>query len=498
MATRHILIFWLCALPFFVACTSSNTLVPPDSAAPGSIIGRLSNPLLQREVHNLNVFTIPSTRTTSTDSTGSFRIVDVPPGDYTLYARSYTERGIASANARVSVHPGDATTADLVLSSSTANVGAVKGVVLDERSRPVSGAAIRSMPGEREYTSGIDGTFVIPDVSAGVYRISVTKDTTSGEIQADVRERQLSSVEIMLRPIDTVNATLIGSVRESTLPLEGVEVRIVSLGIVDTTDAKGTYRIPSIPEGNYYVRFQKEGYRMSNIPFKISRPGQSRIDALMVKGSDISELGLELYARINGNLDDSSPRDREMTMLGGGYATDRYGDPTGALACNGSGGVEVVDTIGLNVLPITLGAWLYVPRGPDKNQLILGKSDHPSGDGYYFYLKNGAIGLMYTTVRFNFTATVEFAGIPRDSWFWVAFTLDNMGTGYGTINGLYETMLSGSSFPNTPTDTPARFRIGSVQTSTAMPGFTGRIDHVVLYNRKMNIDELRDIMEQGD
>lgn len=497
MATSHILIFWLCALPLFVACTGSNTLVPPDSTASGSIIGRVSNPLQQYEVHNINVFTIPSSRTTSTDSSGSFRIVDVPPGDYTLYARSYNERAIASANARVSVHPGDATTADLVVSSSTANVGAVKGVVLDERSQPVSGAAIRSMPGEREYLSGIDGTFIIPDVSAGVYRISATKDSTSGEVQADVQERQLSTVEIMLRPIDTVNATVIGNVRESTLPLEGVEVRIVSLGIVDTTDANGTYRIPSIPEGNYYVRFQKEGYRMRNVPLKISRPGQSRIDALMVKGTDIPERGLELYARLNGRTDDGSPRDREMKMLGGEYTTDRFGNPTGALSCNGSGGVEVLDTLGLNVLPITLGAWIYVPRGPDVDQLILGKSNHPSGDGYYFYASKNKITCIYT-LNFNVYASVSFGNYPRDTWFYVAFTLDSAGRGFGVFNGVNQTETLGPWPPVRPTQTTGALRIGSVQTTTTMAGFTGRIDHVILYNRAMTIDEIRDAMEQGD
>ena len=498
MATKYVLIIYLCALPIFVACSGSGALVQPDPTAPGSITGRVTNPLQGNNVRNLNIFTIPSTQTTTTDSIGSFRVADVPPGDYTLYGRLYDESAVSAANVHVSVRPGENTTANLIVSSTAFDVGAINGVVLDEYSQPVRGATLGIAPGELEYTSGSDGTFNIPDVTAGVYRITATRGNSSGDVQVDVRAGHLSSIEIKLLPIDTASSTLIGTARESSLPLEGVVVRIVSLGIVDTTDANGTYRISNIPEGNYYVRFQKAGYRMRNVPLKIRQPGKSRIDALMVKGADISEHGLELYARLNGNLDDSSPRARELTMLGGGYATDRYGNPTGALACNGSGGVEVVDTIGLNALPITLGAWLYVPRGPDMNQLILGKSDHPSGDGYYFYLKNGALGLMYTTVRFNFTATVEFAGFPRDSWFWVAFTLDNVGTGYGTINGLYEMSLSGSRFPNTPTDTPARFRIGSVQTSTAMPGFTGRIDHVVLYNRKLNIDELRDIMEQGD
>lgn len=108
----------------------------------------------------------PVVRTATSDATGWFAVAGVPFGTATVGA---TRTGWASSPTQVDVGTGTSSLVRLVM-ESTATDGVVAGRVADVTGRPLAGATVDVLSGQRlvaSTTSGADGGFVLPEVPIG-------------------------------------------------------------------------------------------------------------------------------------------------------------------------------------------------------------------------------------------------------------------------------------------------------------------------------------------
>jgi hypothetical protein len=104
-----------------------------------------------------------------------------------------------------------------------------------------------------------------------------------------------------------------------------------------------------------------------------------------------------------------------MKELGTGnrFVADRNGVAGRAIEFNGTNGISTVDGASMNFKPVTLGAWVYIPSNTNTTQLILGKTLHPLGDGYYIAMENGVISFLYTTGGWAKYSRTDFLRIQK-------------------------------------------------------------------------------------
>ncbi len=104
---------------------------------------------------------------TVTDEQGRYRLADLPPGDYRVFARTSERRGSQHTSRTVKVRAGeDLTSIDLLYPAT----GTLSGRVLDHAKEPIRGAIVSLI--FREYSGGGIKYFIralVPTNSAGEY-----------------------------------------------------------------------------------------------------------------------------------------------------------------------------------------------------------------------------------------------------------------------------------------------------------------------------------------
>lgn len=165
-------------------------------------------------------------------------------------------------------------------SSNSARTGSIRGTVVDSKtSQPLAGAtvALRSLPpagGWNSVTSGADGGFIFPNLAAGRYRLSASRNgyLDSGR-RASLSQGSATMVTVgMGQSVDGVLVRLIRTgvisgriTNERDEPMPGVVVqtlrtsfrtghRELSESRSGFTDDRGDFRIWDLAPGTYYLK----------------------------------------------------------------------------------------------------------------------------------------------------------------------------------------------------------------------------------------------------
>lgn len=488
---------YLIAVLLLASCTGGDVVVP-IAPTTGTIQGVVRGSSGTARLAGVQVSTIPGSGSQFTDTSGAFRIEGVAPRDYFIKAYHVDASHVQSAMLPINVVGGSVTSVDLILRDSSSQRGYIYGTVVDEQGRPAFGALVTTQPSTTTASADSSGTFMLHDVSSGTYTVRAMKGDLIAMEQVDVNTYTPSSVILRLAPRDAQRGYLTGRVTSKGAPLVGVKVGIEILNIYDTTDANGEYTLRYIWPDEYDLRCSGDGYVTRRERVIVQGGVTSTYNIELEPGFDISQDGLELYVPLNQNYLDYSPRKRAMKYYAGRFVPDRHGNPTGALECYGGGGVATASGEGMNLLPLTMGAWLYVPRGyiGTNEQFVCGTIDPVMGDGYSIMLSDYGVQFLYYTEKASRGFNLVTANYSRDTWFWVGMSVGADGTGYVSLNGQPSQPITSSSL-TAPAKTSAPFGIGSVMNRVRYT-LNGRIDHVVVYSRKVPFNELVQIMENGD
>lgn len=486
------LILSLAAILLISSCSSDNVVAPTT----GTIKGTVRNPTGTQLVPNVQITTSPATESILTDANGAFTLDEVSPGEYLIRARYFDT---AYASTSVSVKAGNTTTADLILNYGTPTSGVIQGIVRDQSGNAVAGATVSTSPATRTVATSTLGQYIIPDVPPGNYSVTATNGALFGTTSVIVVASSISDADITAFTQDPMKGWVTGTVTKNDLPAANVIMQISTLGIADTTGANGSYTLPNVPPGTYTMTATESGASPRIYQVSVTA-GSATVRNIKLSGkSDISTEGLLLYLPFeNGSIQDESPIQRQTMLLGGSFGLDRNDQANGAFVNDGTlnNGIEVAHNSDLVLFSMTMGAWFYFSGDRASDGLLLGKNNHPAGDGYYFMIENGKLAFVYTTNGFKSALRVDIS-IPKNTWFWAGMSISSNGAGVASVNGVEYTMTrigTPGSMQNT-----ASFRVGTTNSYVNdMKGLNGMIDDVVLYNRTMTIEELKQIMEATD
>jgi hypothetical protein len=167
--------------------------------------------------------------------------------------------------------------------------GTLRGVALDPGGHPLAGVKvlIHGASSDRTVVSDLDGGFTVPDLTAGAYRVTVSKEGLASPSAAAVEIAQNQSTAVMIQfaktdaqpaadsPASTSVATpavvraalgtIAGVVRDAAKhPVADAMVTATRLdgnGIRTTiSNSEGVYSFSDLPAGTYSVTTQADGY----------------------------------------------------------------------------------------------------------------------------------------------------------------------------------------------------------------------------------------------
>jgi thermitase len=213
------------------------------------------------------------TRTTTTDTAGTYAIVDVPPGAYQVIA---SREGYQSSSLTVTVLSGTTGAANFSLSQIIVP-GSITGSVIDARDGlPIVGTTVSD--GTRTALTDGAGTYTINSVPPGSCQVVASKEgyeTSSSTV--NVLQGTTALANFSLSQI-IVPGSISGSVTSAKdgSPIVGA---MVSDGTrTTTTDATGRYTIVNLPAGAYQVTASKAGYHSSSLTVSVLSGGTAVAD----------------------------------------------------------------------------------------------------------------------------------------------------------------------------------------------------------------------------
>lgn len=228
------------------------------------------------------------------NSEGRFNIETVGPGIYQVqiaaegYASSWSDE----------VNPDENTPVVVELTAG----GGIRGTVVDENGKLVSGAKVTAIS---ETVEAVDGVFELEHLAPGPVSLkAVHKDYTFSEVDdIKVEEGKITDgVEIVLKKGGTVQGyvydvqgrpergvPLFVSSRDSSGPIGGEQGALLA---TVTTDSNGFYRAASLPEQLCYIK-RKYDWSLSGV---ISR-------AVVPKNGGISRVDFGLGPAVSGRIE---------------------------------------------------------------------------------------------------------------------------------------------------------------------------------------------------
>lgn len=485
----------MAVLAFLLVSCKSDELVAPSF---GSVKGVVKDPRTREAMVGVQVYTAPASELVLTNEAGEYNLKSVTPGDYMLKAVFHDTKFAGYASMPVKVHSGKETPADLVLRIGSPVRGTIAGVVNDERGQPVAGAIVSTDPASTTEITNEQGEFLLLDTPVDSVVVLATTHILYGQETVFVQKDAISTVAVMIYTQDPHRGWLTGKVTSKGEPAPGAVVSISSIGMSDTTDASGDYRIPNVPAGTHTITVEMESFAKNVHSARVRAGLGTLINSSLHAPISIPAENLELYLPLNGTTQDLSPQYHLMADLAKNkYVADRFGRSNRAIEFDGTNGITTTDGAAMNFKPVTMGAWIYIPSFAGNVQLILGKTPHPSGDGYYVVLENNKLIFMYCTNMFAQYSRTEIEGgdFPYDKWFWMGFAVDPNGAGYATINGTTTKTITNAK--NIIANSQ-QFTFGNLPTTTNDLGLVGMMDQVVIYSSFKSVNELKTIMEQAD
>ena len=479
-----------------VSCSTDGVVAP----LPGSIKGVVYHPITRSPLQYVQMSTVPGTDVQLTNASGAYSFPTVSAGDYIVKAM-YSDTSFSGyATVPIKVLSGSATTADLFLKLGSPENGIISGRVVDASGKSIQGAKVTIDKPYSIAETSVDGSFLFLDVTPGKVNVNVIAERLYGAATTTVQKDAVSKLTITAYDQDPLRGSVTGTIVADKKPLPGAIVSITSLALSAATDANGSYVLKNVPIGTYEMIITKEGLRTRRYEVTVAL-GNPTVKNADLSGTlpPFSEEGLELYLPMNGFIDDLSSKGRSMREFGGNvkFVDDRFGMPGQAVEFNGANSIVTTDGALMNFKELTIGAWVYIPSLSGQTQLVLGKTMHPIGDGYYIIIDAGTLTFIYAVEAFAKFTRLSISTYPKDKWIWVGFSLDGNGNGWACVDGASIKVTSTANYP-TITTSPQQFQVGDLPTTTSYPGFSGKMDHLVVFSRYMTVDALRLIMEEKD
>jgi hypothetical protein len=207
---------------------------------------------------------------------GTFQLKNVPAGSYEMVAASDSSAGASSWIARQEVEVG---ASDMEVTLRPAPMGSVSGQVLFEGERPASTAnlfvSLRNEKGNMSRAEvGPDGNFSFSRLPAERYEVTAgSADFVAAYFAGPAGERlpltlEITSSEPVHRDLMLTKAVSVieGTVENAGAPQVGAFVLLIPKNPsqrwayrVDQTDSDGSYRLATIPSGDYLLIALSDG-----------------------------------------------------------------------------------------------------------------------------------------------------------------------------------------------------------------------------------------------
>ncbi len=291
--------------------TSSDTVILDPWVDPvGAIVGHLRLEGYERH-EGATVLLIGLSKSTVSDATGTFELLDIPPGVYELAA---IKDGFLSARrAGITVTENETTTLDKLLLEDpfyeepiavedilpATGAGQISGRAFLQGSLDYSGTWVEVADYPHLATSTrSNGAFVLERMPIGtfdiVFRHEGYEEAVATGIQSTTAIRMLPMIMIHLRPLETV--ARLGRI-EGRIMLEGADdhagtfLSLRGQEFAIETDELGDFELSGVRAGEYILSAEHDGYTMARVFISIKAGGITpRVDlTLQIETEDEGE-----------------------------------------------------------------------------------------------------------------------------------------------------------------------------------------------------------------
>lgn len=215
---------------------------------------------------------------------------------------------------------------------------------------------------------------------------------------------------------------------------------------------------------------------MKNLLFALTLFATSAVHAGLTDGLVAAYL-------LDGNADDASGHQQQGQVINASFTTDRFGQPQGAVHLDGRGDWVATPVDGQQH-PLSLSFWFYLEARPGERHFAVISSSMADAFGHGFIIGSGPDHLNANmAANFSFEARRWTHGVVT----------------YGNEIKVYLNGELKAAKPLPPdAGTPAgRFAIGRHSGSAAGHYFPGAIDDVLIYDRVLSAEEVKQLSEVG-
>ncbi len=237
---------------------------PPPPPTTGTVNGVAVDGVTNQPLSGVSVVLVsnPSISTT-TDSSGSFSLVNIPQGYQEI---SFSLAGYASSIVTTNVSGGSVINLGNIGLSVIQTTGIIKGIVTDASSgQPIGGVSITVTGAYNGSTAtGVDGSFIFTNVIPGTVAITAYKSgyyPVSGTGTVVAGGILFFNPQLSTQPTTATTGNITGKVVDASTsqPITGATISI-SGGQSVTTDAQGIFMLQGITPTTYQVSIRATGY----------------------------------------------------------------------------------------------------------------------------------------------------------------------------------------------------------------------------------------------
>ncbi len=263
---------------------------PTHGAIKGSVVEFGStNPLSM-----VNIYSVPPTSFVKTNSSGTYSISTVEPGQYQIVAAKI---GYDTISVNVNVTAGATAIADFILvnknTKGSIKFGQISGKIFDAKTFDlIEKVNLVTTPVSSSITSDALGHYQFVNVLPGEYLLKAEKagyDTTS--INVNVYAGSVAEADIYLTETDTTvlptTGYIIGNVKDAQtlLSISGALVSTVPATSSVFSKDDGSYSFANVTPGDYTVQISKTGYQDASTQVTISAGNSSQADFILISST---------------------------------------------------------------------------------------------------------------------------------------------------------------------------------------------------------------------